>query len=93
MTPTFFVAEALAGLLGIAPTSAAKTASRSTRASPCPGPGDREAHRGPRAAGTPRALVDRGSVTDTAAVRIAIADASAPAPRVLVVGAEHDAAS
>ena len=68
MTPPFFVAEARKGLLGIAPTSAAKNASRSTRASPCPGPGDREAHRGPRTAGTPRAFADSGSVTDTSAL-------------------------
>lgn len=93
MTSTPFAAEARIGPLGLPPTSAAKTASRSTRASPSPGPGDREAHLAPRTAGTPRAFVDSGSVTDTSAVRIPIGDATVPTQRVLVVLAGHDAAS
>jgi hypothetical protein len=45
MTRTPFAADARKGLLGRPPTSAAKTAPRSTRAIPSLGPGDREAQR------------------------------------------------
>jgi hypothetical protein len=44
MTSNPSAAEARNGPLGQPPTSAAKTAPRSTRANPSPGPGDREAH-------------------------------------------------